>query len=112
MAEHRKRSDKTGSVGMFFYTCPALVLWFVHIPDKFIDLSIKFRRWENGPNALNSGPQLLYLRRNQVSGELLAAKAKLRSCVIHDAKVRPDLPSYELPKRFCPYFVQRRPRVR
>ena len=83
-----------------------LVLWFVHIPDKLIDLSIEFRRWENGTNALNSGPQLLNFRRNQVSGEFLAAKAKLRSCVIHVAKVRPNPLSYKLPKCFCPFFVQ------
>ena len=89
-----------------------LVLWLVHIPDKFIDLSIEFRRWGNGTNTLNSGPQLLYFRRNKVGGKFLAAKAKLRASVIQVAKVRPNLPSYELPKRFCPYFVQRRPRVR
>src|ERR1035437_5415457 len=66
----------------------------------------------NGTNTLNSGPQLLYFRRNKVGGKFLAAKAKLRASVIQVAKVRPNLPSYELPKRFCPYFVQRRPRVR
>ena len=82
------------------------MLWFAHIADKFIDLSIEFRRWRNGANALNSGPQLLHFRHNQVSGEFLAAKAKLRSSVIHVAKVRPNPPSYELPKCFCPFFVQ------
>ena len=55
------------------------MLWFVHIPDKLIDLSIEFRRWENGTNALNSGPELLHFQCNQVSGEFLAAEAKLRS---------------------------------
>ena len=56
-----------------------LVLWFVHILDKLIDLSIEFCRRANGAAALNSGPQLLNFRRYQVSGEFLAAKAKLRS---------------------------------
>jgi hypothetical protein len=55
------------------------VLWFAKIPNKLIDLSIEFRRWKKRTNALNSGPQLLNLRRHQVSGEFLAAKAKLRS---------------------------------
>src|ERR1035441_6691416 len=85
---------------------PALVLWFVHIPDKLIDLSIEFRRWGNVTNSLNSGPQLLHFRHNQLSGKFLAAKAKLRSCVIHVASVRSNLPSHELPKCFCPFFVQ------
>ena len=41
-----------------------------------------------------------------VSGKFLVAKTKLRSCVIHIAKVRPNLLSYELPKCFGPYFIQ------
>ena len=67
---------------------------------------MEFRRWGNRTNALNSGPQLLHFRHNQLSGKFLAAKAKLRSCVIHVASVRSNLPSHELPKCFCPFFVQ------
>ena len=85
---------------------PALMLWLVHITDKLIELSFEFSRWGNGANSLNNGLQLLYLRHDQVSRKFLAAKAKLRSCVIHVAKVRSNLLSYELPKRFGPYFVQ------
>ena len=43
---------------------PALMLWFVHIADKLIDLSNEFCRWANGTNAMNSGPELLYFRCN------------------------------------------------
>ena len=82
------------------------MLWFVQIPEKLIDLSFEFCRWENGTNALNSGPELLHFRCNQVSREFLAAETKLRSCVIHVAEVRPRLPSYELSKCFGPHFIQ------
>jgi len=84
----------------------ALVFWFVHIFDKRIDLSNEFYRRANGADTLNSGPQLLHFRHNQVSGELLAAKTKLRSCVIKFTKVRPSSLYYELSKGLCPFFVQ------
>ncbi len=84
---------------------PSLVLRFVHILDKFIDFPIEFRRWRNGANALNGGPQLLHFQHNQVSGEFLAPKAQFRSSVIHVAKVRPNPLPYELPKCFCPFNI-------
>ena len=81
------------------------MLWFVQIANKLIELSFEFSRWGNGTNSLNNGLQLLHLRYNQVSRKFLAAKAKLRSSVIHVTKVRSNLLSYELPKCFGPYFV-------
>ena len=82
------------------------MLWFVQIPKKPIDLSFEFCRWGNWTDALNSGSKLLHFRCNQVSREFLAAETKLRSCVIHVAEVRLNVPSYEMPKCFGPYFIQ------